>query len=169
VSQVFNPTVYDVAEIYITRASLEAQAGAIVSNIITESFLTELNEIINKSRKAYEINDVNLITKYNTDFHMKIVNFSENQYLIKTMEAMYLQIMQARRSSLKRKEHRIRSLNEHKGIIEHFKNGNKKEIKQVLSSHIIKAGLRLVEQMGIPETPSPSILFLLSFKEKGNP
>jgi DNA-binding GntR family transcriptional regulator len=163
---IFNPTVFDVAEIFVTRAALEAQAGTIVSKIASRHVLNRLTEIMNRAKEAIERGDVNMVVECNTDFHESIIYASQNKKIIQTIEAMNLHIMQVRRTSLKKIQHRSTSLNEHLEIVQTLKTGDAFHINQMISQHILRAGFRMIQDMGIPEVTSPTIDYLLGFSEE---
>lgn len=165
VATVFAPTVFDVADIYVTRAALEALAGTIIGTQPTKKYLGNLREILRKSTEAIERGDVRSVVQCNTDFHRTIIYESQNRKIIHTIEAMHLQIMQIRRTSLEKLQHRSTSLSEHIEIVEAFEQGDPTQIHRMVSEHILRAGCRMIQYIGIPEQPSQTIEYLLKFKE----
>src|SRR5690625_4831100 len=74
VIKVITTTIIDIAEIYITRAALEAQSAANASTNVDKEFTNELRAIVEKSEKANKEDDVKVIVDCNTHFHQMIIN-----------------------------------------------------------------------------------------------
>lgn len=166
IATIYSPTVFDVADIYVARAALEAQAGTLVSKFASKEVINKLDEIMNRAKEAIEKGDLEKVVECNTYFHETIIYGSENQKIIQTIEAMNLHIMQVRRTSLKKIQHRFTSHNEHLEIVRTLRKRDSLQINQMISQHILRAGSRMLQNMGIPQNTSPNIEYLLEFLDK---
>ena len=157
---VFAPTVSDIAEIYASRAALEGLAAAIATQNALSDLPEELERILEKAIQANENGDVDRVVNLNTKFHSKVIRASRNRLLIQTIEGMHLRTMQSRQLSLCNPEHRSISLKEHRQIVEEIGKGNSEGMQKLVSHHILKAGCRVVQHMGVPKEPSATISYL---------
>lgn len=162
---VFEPTVYDVAEIYIMRASLEAKAASIVAATEDKGRLIhDLYDILSKAEQANKEENVKKFVEYNTEFHQKILYSSKNNRLIENIESIHLQILQIRSKSLSNFNHRSASLEEHYEIVKRLEKGDYIGVKDFVATHILKAGFRVIEFLGVPKETTPSIQYLKKYR-----
>jgi DNA-binding GntR family transcriptional regulator len=144
---VYKPSLEDIHQVYFIRASCESLAASIVA--IKENkaeIVSHLEEIIDKSFKASNKNNIKLIQELNRDFHSSLINFSGLDLLKQIYEPLDVKMKIFRSFSLKKDYHRTISIKEHRELLEYINDGDAVSSKIILERHILTAAKRLMQE-----------------------
>lgn len=168
--QVYSPRAADIAEIYATRAALESLAARMAAMTVNEVFIKKLRHIYDDTMKLQAAEDlsnsslsrevVKQAAMCNGLFHQAILDQAGNARLNQLISNLQPVIGRYRHISLTHTEHLIESWNEHRSIIDYFVECSPETVEQLIRTHILKAGGRIVtammriEDSDMPLTPS---------------
>jgi DNA-binding GntR family transcriptional regulator len=85
---VFDPSFQDLVELYQCREYMESLAAKLAAEQITETELEELASILSKTKEAIAADNRKLISRWNTEFHDKIILASRNKELIRVLSTI---------------------------------------------------------------------------------
>jgi DNA-binding GntR family transcriptional regulator len=85
---VFDPSFQDLVELYQCREYMESLAAKLAALQITETELEELALILSETKGAVAADDRKLISRWNTEFHDKIILASRNKELIRVLSTI---------------------------------------------------------------------------------
>lgn len=129
-------------EIIALRKMIETFAAELACERITDEEIDQLEYLMQKAEKmilaeraGLEIN-INKFSALNSNFHDTICNSAHSPYISKILEIVQIPNLRFRPLSLEDKNHRIRGLKEHKEMIEHLKNKDKKKLQKLIVKHI---------------------------------
>ena len=149
VATVYKPTLYDIAEIYASRAYLEGMAAWLAAkNEKRKQYLYYMMEELERSERSFEEGDTASIAESNVKFHDLIIESSMSERIKKLTEPLRLISAIMRRESLAYHEHSQMSLTEHRAIFEMIKQGLSDEAEKFVHRHIMTAGYRFLKKEG---------------------
>ncbi|MGA1862925.1 GntR family transcriptional regulator [Deferribacter thermophilus] len=126
----------DVDEIFILKIRLESLAAKLAVNNMKEVDVERLEELNNRLERFYSNKNVAGMIKANSDFHDYFIRKSENQRLIKFLESLQSQFKRATAYSFTETGRIEHVLNEHKEIIEAFKEKDALKVEKLVEKHI---------------------------------
>ena len=143
---VYTPTLEDIAQVYVLRASLESTAASIVAVKVNKNKITnKLEDIIRNSITASVNNDHVALQKLNREFHKHIIYFSEMHILEEFYEPLDTKMAIFRTRTLKETLSRRISIEEHENLLHFITKGDVLSCKRVAEKHILSAGKRAIE------------------------
>ncbi|QNB47187.1 FCD domain-containing protein [Thermanaerosceptrum fracticalcis] len=143
---VYTPTLEDIAQVYVLRASLESTAASIVAVKVNKNTITnKLEEIIKDSITASSKNDYVALQKLNREFHRLIIYSSEMQILGEFYEPLDTKMAIFRSRTLKENLPRRISIEEHESLLNFIIKGDVLSCKRAAEKHILSAGKRAIE------------------------
>jgi|GEM_PF-299610 len=174
--QVYSPRAADIAEIYAARAAMESLAARMAAMTVDDAFLQKLRDIYDNTMTLQAAADLSTPTlsrevvkqaaMCNGLFHQAILDKAGNARLIQIIANLQPVIGRYRHISLTHTEHLVESWNEHRSIIDYFTECSPETVEQLIRTHILKAGGRIVAaMMRIEDTDrplTPSIELVLS-------
>lgn len=137
---VANPDTEEIKEIYLVRSVLEGLAAKIAASKIKPQDLREIKSAIQKMEEGIKKNQVKWVIDSNLEFHQLIVKASDNHILTQTLNRLWdtIQIWSIR--SLASRAWKLRSVREHKKIIEAIEKGDGDTAERLIRDHIKHAG-----------------------------
>lgn len=146
VVRVYKPSLEDIFQVYLIRASTESLAASILAIKDNKNdIVTHLETIIEKSVSASNDNN-RLIQDANKEFHSALIDFSGLDILKQIYEPLNVKMEVYRSFSLKKDCHREISIREHKELIDYIIKGDIVSCKFILERHILTAGKRAMEE-----------------------
>lgn len=138
--------VYEMLEV---RRALEVECASLAAKRATSQDLEKLREALDQMEQAK--NDVELGLKADFDFHMMIVNATQNSIfmgLVQTIrENMKDTIRATRKHRLSNPERHEDTMNEHKEIYLAIASGNSNQAKKLMEEHITRVRKELSEML----------------------
>ncbi len=142
-------TARDVAEFFDIRMMIELRvAEQILQNGKSDQFLENVKEPLASMRQAIvedDYGDYEAFIEGDRDFHMTIVNLTENQHLIRIYSNLNVHMYVARAHYLNTVENARQAQREHEAIVKAFEEGNREEVKRTLGAHIGNVKTRILE------------------------
>lgn len=77
-------------QVYPVRAALEALAGREAALNVNDELISALTKQLEKMREATQQGDLNLLTKYDLEFHEIIVTAANNEVLLRMWRSLHL-------------------------------------------------------------------------------
>lgn len=149
---VYKPTLEDIIQVYLLRASIESLAAANIAVMENKNQIVKiLNDIVEKSTEAFNKEDLKMVQTLNTVFHNSLIKYSNLVVLEEAYLSIDAKMKMFRSISLKNLYNRKISIEEHKQIIKHIKNGQVLECKAVAEKHILNAGKRRLQEFSKTE------------------
>jgi DNA-binding GntR family transcriptional regulator len=139
-------SVKQINEVYEIRSALETFALRKLSKNIKKHQLVELHDILNKQYEYVKSEDTNLSLEYDMMFHLKIMEFIENEQMLEMFKSIRDKLKFYGNEVLKKKEIRLRqTYEEHLSILEDLENGNAEEVVQKIEEHLQNGKRTLLE------------------------
>lgn len=145
--RVYAPTIRDIAEVYYTRASLEAAAAGLAAQFDTGELADRLEALTESMRVSASDGRLQDATQFNSEFHSTLVRASRNKRIIEILDGLSPTIVRYRRLSLMFPDHLQRSLAEHAEIVRLLREGQPADVEAYLRGHVLRAGGRIVSAM----------------------
>lgn len=133
----------DIEDIYTIRSLVEGLAVRWAIERIEESELKKLEETVELMEYYTEKGDMEQVTKLDTRFHEIIYDACKSRVLQNTLKNLLRYVKKARLTSLKVPKRAYQSLEEHKQILNAFKNHELEKGEQLMIHHISRASLNL--------------------------
>jgi len=144
---VYKPTLEDISQVYILRASAESLASSIIAIRDNKvEIVNKLGKIIDKSIGASQKNNIRLVQEFNSEFHTSLIRFSGLDILIQIYEPLDVKMKIFRSFSLKKVLHRTISIEEHKQLLGYIIKGDILSCKSLVERHILSAGKRAIHE-----------------------
>jgi len=133
---VANPDTQEIREIYLVRSVLEGLAAKIAASKVKPQDLRELKNAVQKMEEGIKKNQITWVVDSNLEFHQLIVRMSGNHILTQTLNRLWdtIQIWSVR--SLSNRAWTLRSVREHKKIIEALEKGDGDTAEKLIRDHI---------------------------------
>jgi DNA-binding GntR family transcriptional regulator len=133
---IFEPTLEVAVDLYLCREKLESLAAKLAARNILPSQKEELKIVLEKTKEALLEGNRPLIIKLNTEFHEKIINFSNNQELKQLMNVIRSKIICLRNSVQRNYARQDDFILEHEAIAGAIISGDELEAESAMSLHI---------------------------------
>ena len=136
----------DIADLYAQRAYLEGRAAKAAALLISPEELISLHKVQHQMEQNLAPEDIQLYRDLNRDFHQKIYRCSQHNYLIRTLDQIWLtfpsmlftNFLQTSSRPLPRKE--VDDIREHRAIIAALENQNGEAAEKAVFEHILASG-----------------------------
>ena len=156
---VFKPTVSDVQQLALFRLMLETTALEQSLANDREGALRALRECVQAMRTALKRKDTHAYATADSRFHEAFFTHCGNSYLVSAFRNVSGRIAALRAHlTVPRPEEQVRSFPEHEAILEAFAERRKKDMRQTLAEHIMRAkdvyARALLEDATPPATPT---------------
>ena len=166
------PVAEDFAEVYLTRAALEAEATRIATTVATPDFLHELGRLCAVMQDAADTVDVQGVQAANTAFHRCVVDFAANRRIYALLASFEHIAVRYRDFALTMPVNMQASLRDHHQLVGLMRDGDAEAAAECARAHVLRAGgrvIRLLEQLeGVQAVyNSPTALFLLQQDDFG--
>jgi DNA-binding GntR family transcriptional regulator len=139
-------SVKQINEVYEIRMALESFALRKLSKNIKKHQLVELNDILIQQYEFVKNEDTNLSLEYDMMFHLKIMEFIENEQMLEMFKSIRDKLKFYGNEVLKKKEIRLRqTYEEHLSILEELEKGNAEEVVQKIEEHLQNGRRTLLE------------------------
>ncbi|HHY78113.1 MAG TPA: GntR family transcriptional regulator [Clostridiales bacterium] len=126
----------DINHIYAIRERMEGLAALWAAEKISSDELKQLEEIYSLMEFYTEKGDADQVAKLNTQFHEVIFTAASSKYLKIILKNLQVYIQWARHSSLKVPGRLQAALEEHKAILEAFKNRDGALAEKLIMEHV---------------------------------
>lgn len=158
---VYSPSVEDLAEIYLVRASLEAMAAEVVATKEPPADLSGLEEAHDRGLRAAEADDWREVSAANTAFHEGIIALSENATCLRILDTIRLQVHRYRNLSMQFPQRRDTAVSEHGQLLAMLQARDAAAVRHRLYQHVLEAGRFAVSTLK-PDTvdDTPAVRFV---------
>jgi DNA-binding GntR family transcriptional regulator len=129
----------DLIDIYQIRKRLEGLASSLAAKRITEDEIKQLEESIYLSEFYMQKNDTEHLRELDTVFHSIIYRASGSRFLSRTLSELHKKIKSYRKRSLSVPGRLMKSLDEHKEILEAIRKGDSSCADELTSLHVERA------------------------------
>jgi DNA-binding GntR family transcriptional regulator len=164
--KVFSPSVNDLAEIYIARASLESTAAAVAVASGAPLDIAVFEDAVARGRRGCETGDWKEVAHANREFHEAMILASGSSYAQQIDAVLRIRVHRFRNMALQYVERQRRSVEGHARILELLRTGDPAAERETYR-HVLEAGAWAVQAMqGVSEEDSPSIRFLAGWLPK---
>lgn len=141
-TQVGNPSIRRIVEMFEVMAELEAVCARLCARRVTPELITKLRNWLDRCEIAAESGDVSAYYDANHSFHNEIYRGSGNGFLCEQAEALHLRLTPFRRQQLRVPRRLRQSFTEHAEIIAAIEAGDEKKAESAQRSHIVIQGER---------------------------
>jgi DNA-binding GntR family transcriptional regulator len=143
---VYKPTLEDISQVYLLRASVESLATSVIAIKENKKEIVKILEnITEKSIDASGSNDYKNVQELNRQFHNSIIEASKLEILKEIYEPLDAKMKIFRSVTLKKNLHRKISIEEHKQLIKYILEGDVLSCKAIAEKHILTAGKRAIK------------------------
>lgn len=146
-SIVSGATIADVEEIYEIKALLEGFAARKTASHCSNNDIIKMKNLLNKMEKLVQKKNMREYFKVSSDFHHYFNKLSGNKKLFDIYEKLTKQVLWLQINYLSLSGREIRSLNEHKQILDAFINKNPEAAEELVKKHIEFAGQKLIKEL----------------------
>jgi DNA-binding GntR family transcriptional regulator len=129
----------DIIDVFEIRSALEALAGALAAERITDNELEELERFLVLIGECAEKNDIQQFVDLDTRFHDLLFQATRNSRLLQMINNLRDQIQRFRETSLAYPGRLKRAFEEHKKIVEALSERNSELVASLAREHIESA------------------------------
>lgn len=146
----------DIADIYAIRSLIEGLSAQWAAENITLEQLDELEEIVYLSEFHLKKGHIDQLYELDNKFHEVLYEASESKILRHVLSDFHHYVQRVRKTSLSAPERAMKSINEHKAILEALRNKDTEAAKYLTNIHVENTSRnviekRIVEVLGIEE------------------
>jgi len=134
----------DISDIYLIRSRIEGLAAKLCAETITEEQIDTFEEIIMLSEFHLQKEHLEQVYKLDNKFHELLYEGSNSRMLRHILSDFHHYVQRVRKEALKSNDRAKDSINEHKAIVEAFKNNNGDLAEQLTNEHIAKTSRYVV-------------------------
>jgi DNA-binding GntR family transcriptional regulator len=136
-----------VEDLYIVRKSLEILAIQLVIPKLSNEDIDSIKNILEQARQALDQNDILAYGQFDSQFHEFIVNKTNNETLIQSLERLSLQIQMIRTIANRDPDVVQRTTYERPRILEALKNRDVESATHLMAEHIDGVSRAVVSQI----------------------
>lgn len=136
----------DIADIYAIRSMIEGLSAKWAANNITNEQLDELEEIVYLSEFHLAKGHMDQIFELDNKFHEILYEASESKVLRHVLSDFHHYVQRVRKTSLASEERALKSINEHKAILEALRKGNGDEASALTNVHVRNTSKNVIEK-----------------------
>lgn len=150
-------TVEEVEEVFPVLGALEALAGELACNNMSDTDIAQIETLHAQMEQSYDTRDLDAYFTINQQIHGAILAAARNETLTASCQALAVRIQRARYLANMSEERWYTAVQEHKKILEHVKARDGKQLGQTLSQHMdtkrasIVKWLQVQEQLSVAE------------------
>lgn len=147
----------DVRELFEVSAALEATAGELACQRITDTELAEIARLQSGMEAAYATSDLPEYYKYNRAIHEAIMRAADNGILASLYEGISTRVRRARFQAPMNPEHWRLAVQEHAAILNALQRHDGPVLSLILKAHLRRKGQE-VERAGFIEDDTAAIV-----------
>ena len=129
----------DIEEIFGIRSVLESYAASLATKQLTQTTLSTLEQIIQRSRTALANDDRDAFIELNTKFHECLYRASRSERLYLMIQNIADYLYRYRKLILFLRNNREDSLRDHEAMIRAMKARDEKTVERLVKEHVIRA------------------------------
>ena len=137
----------DIRDLYEFRAAMETSVIRHITPTITEEFIAHVEAINNDAKKCIKNNDRIEYLKKDREFHLFLVELTENEYMISALENVRDLVDWMGIKALLRKERMMEVFVEHDKVIQMLKKRDVKRATQMMEEHIANTLEKVLNQL----------------------
>ena len=141
-TQVLNPSIGRIVEMFEVMAELEAACARLCARRAGPELITRLRDWLARCQQAAESGDTSAYYDANRSFHRAIYHGSGNSFLAEQAELLHLRLTPFRRQQLRVPRRMRQSLAEHTQIVDAIEAGREAEAEAAQRGHILIQGER---------------------------
>jgi DNA-binding GntR family transcriptional regulator len=136
-----NPTLEDVREIYLLKASLYELSVECAIDAFNDSDIQDLENLLEEMYTCIEGSTFNILhyQKSHAQFHRKIMICSGIKRLISIADNLHNQVFRFSYKALQHKEHVQKSMDYHRRIVQAIREKNREKACQLTKEHVLDA------------------------------
>lgn len=136
---IVDPSLKEITDMLHVQSALESLAGEIACDVISETELSELEEIHSRLEKlSVEQNKIEFFQK-DMEFHTTLVSATGNLALIRTHRQYHTRLWRARYMVSIQKVNRKLTLEDHRSILDNLRSRKKALVSETLKNHLGRA------------------------------
>jgi DNA-binding GntR family transcriptional regulator len=130
-------SVKQINDVYEMRTSFETFAIKKLANRIEKSQIEELKEILKQQYEQIELKDPNLFIKFDTIFHLKLMEFIDNKEMYNAFRSIEEKLTFYGKEIIKKNFERLKnSYEEHERILTELDKGNEAAAIKEMETHL---------------------------------
>src|SRR5690625_332587 len=137
--RVMSYTKQEIAHLYSVRGALEVLSVEICVQKENEILINSLNQLIEKAKQAVTENNIIKLRDINSNFHSQIAQYTQNPYLISTLNNLQTKIDMFMTKSLSNKGRPQKNIEEHQRIIWAIQEKDIELARSLVKFHIKKS------------------------------
>ncbi len=138
----------DLMEIIELRALLESYAAYLATLNYDAKTVAKLKKINAKAAKLLKSNETEKFFKNNSEFHSVLYYASRNKRLLSIIDSLLDGFTRYRLMLLHISKMPEESYKDHESMIKAMEEKNEKKVREIVKSHILKGGKKLIESIG---------------------
>lgn len=136
----------DISDIYAIRSMIEGLSAKWAASNITEEQLDELEEIVYLSEFHLKKGHIDQLYELDTRFHEMLYEASASKILRHVLSDFHHYVQRVRKTSLSSEERAVKSINEHKAILEALRKGDGEEASALTNVHVRNTSRNVIEK-----------------------
>lgn len=140
-----------VENLYVVRKALEVLAIQLAIPKLSNEDIDSIQNILEQAHQALQRNDILAYGYFDSEFHKFIVNKTNNETLIQSIERLSLQIQMVRTIANRDPDVVQRTIYERPRILEALKNRDVESATRLMAEHIDGVSKAVVDQLKIRE------------------
>ncbi|RJE85723.1 GntR family transcriptional regulator [Paracoccus onubensis] len=141
-TQVLNPSIGRIVEMFEVMAELEAVCARLCARRASPELLATLHDWLERCEQAAESGDPSAYYDANRSFHLAIYKGSGNSFLAEQAELLHLRLTPFRRQQLRLPRRMRQSLTEHSAVVAAIEAGDGQAAETAQRDHILIQGER---------------------------
>lgn len=136
---VYEPTIKEIRDVFEVRIVLECYAAKKAASMISDQYISQLDELIEKEKEAYETRDFESFITINNSIHQTPAIVTQNKSLIKQINSLlnwsdcYIVLNDP---FYNRSVDTAKNIPEHKKIVETLSNRNPLQAEKAVRTHL---------------------------------
>lgn len=162
--RVFNPSVRELADMYVVRAAIESTAAVAVTNSFDDLDITPIESALAMGRAAIDTSDWEQAVEASTAWHYAVMELSGNILGLRILEDLRLHVLRHRSISMHVPDRRRAVQEDHELVLDLMREGEATAVRETVTHHILNSGYwavsRLRAELTSSEKPSPSEAYM---------
>lgn len=154
--RILQPTTPDLEDIFVLRLLLEVPSTHRAAELMTETALDQLRDVLAVMRGCVEADDVHPFLRADQSFHRILHETAGNQRLADYIDELRDIVMLHGVTRARSSPHRQGILAEHAAILEDLEHGEPKAAAASMQRHLLSTEHLLLQQEGVTEARSTS-------------
>lgn len=136
----------DIADIYAIRSLIEGLCAQWAAEYITDEQLDELEEIVYLSEFHFKKGHIDQLYELDNKFHEILYEASKSKILRHVLSDFHHYVQRVRKTSLSAPDRAVKSINEHKAILEALRNNDGDAAKSLTNVHVQNTLKNVIEK-----------------------